>query len=98
VGKGEVVVITSVTGTVKDPEVESLTLSVTVTVNVESSAVTGAVPVNAPAVLRFSHVGKPVADQMYPLPDPPEAANVWLYAPPAVAAGSGDVVVITNAG
>ena len=73
-GNGEVVVIARVTGRAKVPDVELLLLSVTVTEKVESSAVRGGVPVKAPAVLRVSHVGKPVADQVYP-PAPPEAAK-----------------------
>jgi hypothetical protein len=72
-----VVVIARVTGTVKDPDVATLRLSVTVTVKVEFTAVRGGIPVKAPAVLIPSHAGKLVADQLYP-PAPPEAANVWL--------------------
>jgi hypothetical protein len=72
-----VVVIARVTGTLKDPEVVLLLLSVTVTVKVESTAARGGVPVNTPAVLIPSQAGKSVADQLYP-PAPPEAPNVWL--------------------
>jgi putative effector of murein hydrolase len=71
------VVIARVTGTVKEPEAELLPLSVTFTVNVASTTFVGAVPDRTPAVVMVSHVGKPVADQLYP-PAPPEAANVWL--------------------
>ena len=66
-----------VTGTAKVPEVVLLLLSVTFTVKLESTALRGGVPASVPAVLMVSHVGKPVADQLYP-PAPPEAANVWL--------------------
>jgi hypothetical protein len=91
------VVIASVTGTVKGPDVELLLLSVTVTVNVALVAVRGGIPVNAPAELRPSQAGNPVADQLYP-PEPPVAANVWLYATVAVAAGNGDAVVMSSCG
>ena len=71
-------VIARVTGRLKDPGVELLVLSVTATENVASMAVTGGVPASTPAALRPSHAGKPVADHLYPMPEPPKAANVWL--------------------
>ena len=88
--------ITRFTGTVKSAFVEALLLSVTVTVKLEFTAVAGGVPVRAPAALKLSHEGRPVADQAYP-PEPPAAENVWLYAAPIVAAGSGEVVVMVSA-
>jgi hypothetical protein len=78
VGSGEVVVIARVTGKVKVAEVELLALSLTVTLNVESTDDDVGVPVNTPPALRLSQVGRPVADQVYGEPAPPVAANVWL--------------------
>jgi hypothetical protein len=77
VGRGEVVVMARVTGTVKEPEAELLALSTTFTVKVASTALEGAAPDKTPPVVMVSHAGKPVADQLYP-PAPPDAANVWL--------------------
>ena len=71
-------------------------LSSTVTVNVALPAL-GGVPVKTPAGLRVSQPGRPVADQVY-TPLPPVAASVKDKSTPAVAVGSGEVVVITKGG
>ena len=55
----------------------------------------GGVPVSKPAVLSVSHEGSPVAVQPY-VPVPPVAVNCSEYGEPAVAAGSGDVVVMAS--
>jgi hypothetical protein len=65
VGSGEVVVIVRVTGTVNEPVAETLALSVTFTVKVALTADDGSgPPVNAPAELKVSQLGRPVADQV----------------------------------
>jgi hypothetical protein len=63
-GNGDVVTIVRVTGTVKEPVAETLSLSVTLTVKLAVTADDGAVPVRAPAEVKVSQLGKPVADQV----------------------------------
>jgi hypothetical protein len=64
-GNGDVVTIVRVTGTVKEPVAETLALSVTFTVKVALTADDGSgPPVKAPAELRVSQLGRPVADQV----------------------------------
>jgi hypothetical protein len=64
VGSGEVVVIVRVTGTVKEPVAETLALSVTFTVKLALTADDGGVPIKAPAEVKVSQLGRPVADQV----------------------------------
>jgi len=52
------------TGNVNDPEAEFWAPSVAVTVKTAVTAVVGGFPVSAPPELRFSHVGRFVADQV----------------------------------
>jgi hypothetical protein len=63
-GSGEVVVIVRVTGTVNEPVAEALALSVTLAVKLALTADDGGVPIKAPAEVKVSHDGRPVADQV----------------------------------
>src|SRR5580700_3318868 len=65
------------------------------TLNVTATAPGGGVPPKTPAGDMVSHCGSPVALQVYP-PDPPDAVNWSEYGTPMVAAGNGEVVVITS--
>jgi hypothetical protein len=77
-GNGDVVVIERFTGSVNEPEAVLLALSVTFTVKVVVTAVEGGVPERTPAALMLSHAGWPVTLHVYPVPEPPVAAKVWL--------------------
>jgi len=83
------------TGKVNEAVRTAAVLSVTVRVKAALPAAAG-VPARTPAELMLRPDGNPTADQVY-TPEPPVAANVCEYADPAVAAGNGEVVAITNA-
>src|SRR5215470_9766538 len=97
-GSGEVVAIAraAVTGKMKVPVRVASARSSTVTLMLKVPALCG-VPDRSPVPLMITPTGKPVADQEIP-PLPPVAANCFEYAAPAVAVGSGEVVVIRSGG
>jgi hypothetical protein len=76
-GNGDVLLIVSAefTGSVKLPDAVALDESVTVTEKETDVTPAGGVPERKPAALSVSHVGNPVAAQVYP-PLPPDAVKL----------------------